>query len=164
MWLKEFFAEYQFMIIGITAIAALFFTLLQTRVTQRHNRLSVKPHLNITIETIDQKDFCVRLTNHGTGPAIIKKYTIFLNKEKKDINSRDDLILVLEKIKLAEEWVHGYALSKDQGISAGDSIFLFNFHLELHRGDRKKLFKESMKKLRFQIEYESIYEEKFVLK
>ena len=154
-------------IIGIStviiAVTAVIFTYIQIKMSKEHNRLSIKPHLNITLEAVHNRNFCLRLTNHGIGPAIIKKYTSPLIKEKRNITSREDLVLILEKINLDKEWINGYSLSEEQGISAGDSILLFNFPLELHTGERKRQFEEGIVKLQFQIEYESIYEDKFTL-
>ena len=49
----------------------------QLEIAQEHNRLTVKPYLNITRFTnSDTKTFEVKISNQGYGPAIIKKFEL----------------------------------------------------------------------------------------
>jgi hypothetical protein len=68
-------------IIGISsaviALCALGFSIWQGKQTQKHNRLSFRPHLTTWSHSDAEKGFyAVDLINNGIGPAIIENFSI----------------------------------------------------------------------------------------
>ena len=69
------------------AISALFISIWQGYIAQKHNRLTVRPYFNITAGTNSingQQHFSVLLANQGYGPAIIKKFEITVDGKVQD--------------------------------------------------------------------------------
>ena len=65
----------------IIALSALFVAVLQGYLARKHNRLSVKPHLEVIRNSFPSEPVSIVLKNHGTGPAIIKKIRVYVDKE-----------------------------------------------------------------------------------
>ncbi len=52
----------------------------QLKISQEHNRLTVKPYLDITRFTNgDQKTLEIKVSNHGYGPAIVNSFELVYN-------------------------------------------------------------------------------------
>ena len=65
---------------AIIALCALGLTIQQTRISQRHNKLSVQPHLTTWIHSDHSSHFyTVDLLNNGIGPAFIKEFKILID-------------------------------------------------------------------------------------
>ena len=60
----------------VIAICALFLTIQQARTTAYHNKLSLIPMLQFSIEHSDGKYIEIALENVGTGPAIIDSFEL----------------------------------------------------------------------------------------
>lgn len=72
------------LIIGLSsaaiALCSLGFTIWQGRVAQRHNRLSVRPHLTTwTYSDASNHGYTLDLLNNGIGPAFIKTFEILVD-------------------------------------------------------------------------------------
>lgn len=67
---------------AIIAVCALGVSFYQASATRRHNRLSVRPHLVVSADKSNDNGramFVARLKNNGLGPAVVRKYEIFLD-------------------------------------------------------------------------------------
>ena len=65
---------------SIIALCALAITLWQAHVTRQHNKLSVKPYITTWSHNENQQGFyAVDILNNGIGPALIRKFQIFVD-------------------------------------------------------------------------------------
>lgn len=152
-----------------TALAALFVAVWQGIETRNHNRMSVIPKLSINRKSYTDVSSVTKgaepgfsVVNNGTGPAIIKEVRIFITDS-------------LGKEKMYNDWSN--AFSKDNLNMSADMVRCYNFHsgealreghserlLFMVPGDQDRLDKfnnEFLKIRRIEIDYESIYKEKF---
>ncbi len=77
-------ANYAVVFIALTAV---FISIWQGRLMQKHNELTVRPYFNFTKNwetTNDTKSFSLELANQGYGPAIFQDYYIEANGQKFD--------------------------------------------------------------------------------
>lgn len=166
MWFKEFFAEYQFMIVGITAIAAICFTIGQTWATRRHNRLSVKPLLNILfISKPEEKEFSIILENHGFGLAIIKNYKIIIGTESYEIKVLEDVYKVLQKVGLNKDDVYVFFPNQTSPLKGGGFFPLLVLPKEKTKDQNlvSKFYSAGVN-FGFEFEIETLYKERFPFK
>jgi len=72
----------------ILAICAISLTIWQGASNRKHNRLSTRPHLTLTSNTLVKDVFySADLKNDGLGPAFIKDISIFL--DDKEVSRHD---------------------------------------------------------------------------
>jgi len=167
------FINYIFNFLGshweaIVAICALFITTWQTTVTRRHNRLSVKPHLVTWVN--DHKDdewftITVELMNNGLGPALINSFKVFY--EGKEIGTNENRQALDVKIKsIFEEQkgvlkLHFAILGKDFSFPSAQRKALLSISTPIHMGFDKIPYQEFVDKFDLEIEYRSMYGNKF---
>jgi hypothetical protein len=124
-----------------TAIAAVFIALCalgvsiqQTRLSDRHNRLSVQPKLRLEYSRIAGKRIGLSLTNNGLGPAIINRLLIKRNGKTYVCNTSSftDFLPIQQTRNLDGEFVStnvekgfNYSCMGDgTSLAAGDTIWI----------------------------------------
>ena len=140
----------------VIALTAFIFSWLQSRKTDRHNRLMVTPHISsITLINDDEKSLILCLENNGIGPAIIKDFSIHV--DEKLIIGRDEvelsLALLLSNLSISK-WGHE-TLTKNSFLPAGKKIELATIIGENITPD--ELVELLDPRYRLQITYHSIY-------
>lgn len=63
------------------AVIALLVSIWQGLVTRRHNRLSVTPHVDISLQTLRGR-FGFLMDNTGVGPAVIEWFKIYIDDKE----------------------------------------------------------------------------------
>ncbi len=65
---------------NVIAICALGATFWQAYLSRRHNRLSVKPHIEISTGfNFNQQEYFINILNNGIGPALITRIQLFVD-------------------------------------------------------------------------------------
>lgn len=146
----------------IVSIASIFIATWQGVETRRHNRLSVRPKLDLSFD-VGKNNFGYSILNQGLGPAIITERKIFF--DGKEFNPpmkyfgwatalQDTLQLMNMKLAVA------FPLSKGVTIRAGEPWIIIQFSEQDNKDltiDPKMIYR----RLAFKINYESIYGESF---
>ena len=150
----------------IIAITAVVFSYWQIKMSQKHNRLSVTPHLDISYggETASV-GLCFELENNGIGPAFIKSYAIIINEVTYQIKTIADVVEVFKKLGINRDYIVLSHFEEGAGLKVGHSepILYLNKKYRNSDGVNKEFMKAAMK-IGFEIEYQSIYREKFSFK
>jgi len=111
---------------AVIAFCALGLTLWQGYIARRHNIMSVAPLLNSCIVCHVNDPFKIEISNGGLGPAIIKKFTIYVNDSEFDIGEENlwERILTLIGVDVnSVKWV-GQSHIEGDPIQAGKSALL----------------------------------------
>jgi hypothetical protein len=127
----------------------------------RHDRLTVRPYLDCFSETLPGELKCA-VWNHGNGVAIITSLTIFLDDKPMVSESGDRLIwaivealgwerTLLDQLHSRVNW-----MAPPSALKAGGEFVLV--HL---RFTRRANPHDVLKRLRFEVEYQSLYGELF---
>jgi len=171
--------DYQFYSIIIAAFAAIvatagvivatFSAIWHGRQTQKHNRLSVKPILTfsqIFAFTGSEGYAGISIKNDGLGPAIVKKYTVFVKGESFPLATEDNARAILNEIDLDEPWVsYGTVTDSGAAISPGQEIWIFYLERDrqhedrIVRANRIVRAKKALVSVKIVAEFESIYGE-----
>ena len=70
---------------ALIALSALGLAILNGMIQRYHNRLTVKPHLSFIINVSNiSPQIQIHLSNTGTGPAVIKKFSVLLDGKYAD--------------------------------------------------------------------------------
>lgn len=155
------FQEKLFMV-GTSLVAgfALLVSLWQGYETRRHNRLSVKPILGFdrnfykdATDSLGGKKYQLVIKNMGFGPAIIKKFDLYLDNKKLEKEEYSIWNSAIKQGKL------GLKLLQASTLSDGDLI-----KNSFSKSIIKSTFiKEDLKRLNLKIHYQSIYEEDYYI-
>lgn len=145
----------------VIAMTALLFTWLQTKKTDKHNRLMVTPHISsITHIDNDNGIIMLHLENNGIGPAIIKDFSIEI--DGKIISSGDEveeaLKLLLNDLPI-DKWGHE-TLTRNSFLPAGKKIELATIVSIEHTPE--EIIKKIDQRANVRINYTSIYGEPFI--
>ena len=141
----EKLSQYAVIFIAITALVV---SVWQGYVTQKHNRLTVRPYFNLstsTNRTPTYNGFNLNLTNQGYGPGIIKKFEITVDGEP-----QPHWNAVVSKLADQSIMTQAANLNSDDVFAAGKEQVLLS--LENYTSQRR---------IRLKIVYQSIYEEQF---
>lgn len=146
----------------LIALIALGLTIWQARTTQKHNRLSLKPHLMFDVRYDNESpQIHIILKNSGVGPAYVTDYSVTL-----DGNPYTGSMLELRKrLDLPDEpdtYGGGFIPAVGDAIQQNESIDCFI--LKTKGGDRDPNFDnekahEQVSRLDFVVKYQSAYEE-----
>ncbi|WP_299108430.1 hypothetical protein [uncultured Tenacibaculum sp.] len=126
----------------LIAFIALFVSIWQIKVAQNHNKLSVKPYLDYHLIQIDSA-LTVSISNHGFGPAVIKRISFEHNGIK--YSSLEDFLKNTGEIK---NRLGSYQYGKNSILPAEQTKLLV------------KLKGIKLRNVKVFIEYETVYEEK----
>ncbi len=160
------------LLLGITGTTIAFgvaiTTIWQGFLTRRHNRLSVKPILIITRVTVTGEKANILIKNTGVGPAIIC-YIKFIvdgvvieqnlseptNAENRPAN------VVVKKIGLLTERYRLFEFFPQESLSVGEEQSLIQSMDDINDAVNLTRIQKAFNRVSIEIEYESIYEEKF---
>lgn len=134
----------------VVALAAVFLSIFEGMQNRKHQRLSVRPYLEIGFHFTDEYAGW-DLSNNGIGPARVSHFALFVDgKEYKDWHS------LLKKHNLADKLTYTWPAKNDL-IKAGDRWPLFRFPRK--SPSATKLKKELRRRMLLKISYCSFYDE-----
>jgi hypothetical protein len=145
----------------VIASAALIVTVWQGIVIRRHNRMSVAPHVRIE-QRWTSKRMTFVLRNCGMGPAIISDLKLKVDGK---VFPESQLKMYLGVFKLLDIDINRTRIfvpdSRD-AISPNEEINLMDLDYTNVQGNTDSALRQIDKRLGISLEYESIYEEKFL--
>ena len=134
-------------------------TIIQSALTYKHNKLSIKPILKFTITHISHR-INIKVTNTGIGPAILQVGEIFINEKYsstcEDVNWYHN-IFEAARISICE--THYGKFEDGIALSVGENMELLNFIINDTEG--KILMEFLTNHFNIRIKYKSIYGEHF---
>lgn len=137
----------------VIAISAVAVSLWQGHMTQKHNKLSVRPYFDITVMRYGKldslHDFSVQLSNEGYGTAIIKEFVITAHG-KEHINWGP----ALKEMGTLDRLDGTHNLTNGDVFASGKTLTL----LELGG-----VSLEETRNWKIRITYQSIYQEEFTI-
>lgn len=145
----------------VIAMGSLYVSVVQSRLSMRHNRQSVRPLLQLRrIRDGVAHQAGINLVNAGLGPAIVTVTQVYLDGEYIGEWDRQCFDRALAQ---APDGVQKYALTGGAVLTSGQSVFLLR--LAPFERDQHAEFDDLIRRrLRFEIHYESLYGgEDFVL-
>ena len=143
----------------IIAIASIFITFWQGIEMRNHNRLSVRPNLEMVF-SVDSKSYGYQLENKGLGPAIIRDKAYYIDGKEAVEHGFSGLDSILSILKFTDRQLIHSSLGKGRSIRAEEKLNIFKFYF-LEEDDKETLIKKIYTRLAIIIEYESMYGEKF---
>lgn len=145
----------------VVALSAFIVSVWQGISSRKHNRLSVKPLVDINLSTGPSGDASVALTNSGVGPALLQSFSVLYQNKKYIFNSTKTHNELFKSIGVDLRQVHWSAGRhlKDAALGVGESIIMLNIEdTSQCRVQTEKMY-EAIKTMQFEVEYQSIYGE-----
>lgn len=136
----------------LIAVSAVVVSVWQVRLSQKHNRLSVRPYLDFFSGWTAEREWEMTLSNEGVGPAILKKQEYSFGG--KTYGTWDE---VLKAANIFEQRINSTTFSPNSPFAADKTIVFLK--LDRTEAELSKPIGISVK-----ISYESVYEEPFELK
>lgn len=147
---------------SIISLIALIYSIIQGKLTQKHNRLSARPILDFSLLTSSAYNrHSLIIENNGLGPSLVRKYDFYIEnmilkkfRETKEINRWEELSEYLE----FPEKLDWHFLNEKTILKVGDKIELVGFGYENYNSEISSSFRQAVRHLKFDIQYTSIYE------
>ncbi len=147
----------------VLACTAVVISIWQGCETRRHNKLSVKPLLSITISTSENDSLMgVWIDNNGTGPAIIKEFFVHLDGQPTKVDSRETANKVYRDAGINISAIKFGCPVPSVSLRHGGQFNIISYPKNNWTTKGKEEFKKRLSHLSFTFIYESIYKEKFV--
>lgn len=149
----------------VIALASLLVAVWQAALTRKHNKLSVKPHLTLESVMSTGHDIEVLLCNNGIGTACLKSFNIVIEGKRHNISNVYDLnsLLKRDNFHLDKTNVSFYPYTGNNTIRAGDSVTLLHFAGSASDTIIASDIVIELGLMTFQIEYECLYGERYLL-
>jgi len=145
------------------ALCAFFVAIWQGYISRKHNRLSVRPKLDIHTLCIDNEPIVIELRNYGLGPAIVKdiKYEIGGNKFKSD--KTDSLVNFTNYFKqpINVGAIRFYTIHDQTIINQNNSISLLVFEDSHNDNTYIADICSKLNDLKIEVSYDCIYGNKY---
>ncbi|MGX1927309.1 hypothetical protein ACUALS_19425 [Vibrio sp. NH-7] len=147
---------------AVIALSALGVSVWQSVLNREYFRKSTKPHLCIDQTLTDEKLLGFTLQNNGLGPAIITDFCVLVDGYRLCSLHPDDQMEKAFSILGIDQIGYGcYIPSKQQSISTGCTLQLLEIDDASYSSDIQVGIEQIATSITFEIEYESIYGEKF---
>ncbi|MBL4561633.1 MAG: hypothetical protein JKX79_11690 [Labilibaculum sp.] len=143
------------------AMLALIFTIYQGYLTRKHNRLSVKPILSFeSKQSLNDNRYTCSVGNRGLGPALIDSISLYYKKELIGCLNDSEVWDKLEKkLNIDRIDLEGISYTGRFPIKIDEDKILVALYYSLNRDKEEQINKFSQ--IEFQINYKSVYMEKF---
>lgn len=128
---------------------------------RKHFKLTVRPLLNIdysTFSTLDKRG--IYIENNGVGPAIIKNFLVYLDDELIINNKDGSWWEITSKLDIDTEFINVFKYRLNDSIASNHRQYLYFFEGASKDSPSYYGFYNSLKKIKVEVEYESIYKEK----
>lgn len=145
-------------IIALCAMAATFW---QAYLMRKHNRLSVRPHVDDVVSMFPDKPVALTIVNNGLGPAIVNGLHINLDGVEyllQGTATPKEIREQLEKTNLRVNW---NIVGPNTPIATGGSVVLISFNDTAENPLIHNQAVSFLKRFGFTLEYRSLYDEKF---
>lgn len=141
----------------IIAGAALCVTIIEARAARKHNRLSVRPHLEFTrILPVNPAGLKILISNTGLGPAFLRSLSVTMDGSEWDVSTSDGWLQLVKSMGFSQGTVTPVTIQDMQSIAAGDTVTLLDVEL---RSPSAPEFRAAACRLSMRIDYFSAYDE-----
>ncbi len=152
----------------IVAACALYITTRQVAASHKHNRMSVRPHLIVTVDRLFEGSSAVLLAkvrNSGLGPAIVRKFEAQVDGEVIDTRNHDRVADKAASLAGRPPLkCYNFHFSDGDAIGKDQEVTLLRAEFPIFLDDLRNDFFKSFDRLTATIKYESIYGDEFVYK
>jgi hypothetical protein len=152
---------------NVIALCALVATFWQAYISRKHNRLSVKPHIEIARGfNFKQQEYFVNILNNGIGPALITKIQFFVDGHEVNVQKSEVFNDIISEIFHLYRYKQHYLIISDSYMMKPNEEKEF-MKIELLGSIRKFPINNSDEieqinsRINIEINYQSIYGEKF---
>ncbi|MFS1893192.1 hypothetical protein [Vibrio lentus] len=154
---------------NIIAICAVFIaalslglTIYQSMLAREHNRIQVRPYLDLTWSSTDEEGFSCLLKNYGVGPAFIAKVNYFLDGKEYTVKSSKDFGALIREIGLGRYQMNArYChIMEHSALSPSEEAPLFLLSYNKHALTDKLQIQKAMSRISIDIDYMCSYKRK----
>lgn len=152
---------------NIIALCALVATFWQADLSRRHNRLAVKPHIEIARGfDFNKQEYCVNMLNNGLGPALVTKIQLLVDGKEVNTQNSEAICDVISKVfhlynyKQYYSIISGSYMMKPEEEKTFLKVELLSSLTEFPVTSSDEII-EINSRMEVKISYESMYGEKF---
>ncbi|KOO13204.1 hypothetical protein AKJ18_19795 [Vibrio xuii] len=154
----------------VIAICAVFIAILsfvstawQAWLMRTHNKMSVRPHVEIIGDYMRGNDISYIISNDGLGPAIISTVELTLNNERYEVKDYDDFKSALMKIDIdIDKLPHKIRIMEmNTAIGVSKNVLFMGFPKSGTDISMRLDLERKLKKMDITISYKCIYGKEF---
>jgi hypothetical protein len=146
---------------AIIALLALGVSVWEGMESRKYNRLITRPHLRIDRVTIAGLPTGITVTNDGVGPAIIRKFRVICDKKEIIVHNDEPPSAIAAKRLGLNGPFNTCTLKCGDSFAVGETKNLLVITHAPVDVDRIKDLRQNLRRIDFDINYESVYGEQF---
>ncbi|MCA3903792.1 hypothetical protein JKP31_21220 [Vibrio vulnificus] len=144
------------------AVLAFFVTVWQSILARKHNRLSVRPFVEVLGDFSFNNPISVKIVNHGVGPAIIKSISAEIDGYRIPLSKADDYQRLISDLHYPEHSMRMFLLDSQLVLGVGTEQEIICFPGSEQDEEYRQAVLTKLPYLIF--EYECLYGGKFNVK
>jgi len=146
----------------LIALCALVVSILQVSLGREHDRLSVKPVFEVTEVSLENGEVGYILENNGLGPGIVRKFEVLFGPKTYELPTKQSEEILKQAVGLSDisTKVTVYTFV-GRIIKSGERIPIISSNRSLLSDAELEKYQSVLDHLSFNIEYESMYKERF---
>jgi len=148
---------------NIIAFSALALAIYQGYLARKHNRLSSLPHLSIRTNKLRDKEFSIILKSNGNGVAVLKNVFILIDGNKHNFSSTSLKKAVKYANEVIKDGINVASGFSDEMLMPGEEVVLIKSEFGPSMKISGDLLDEVSLKIKLIVEYQSVYNKKFVV-
>ncbi|MCW3480370.1 hypothetical protein OL229_12530 [Neisseriaceae bacterium JH1-16] len=145
----------------IIATLSMVSTIWQVVTTRKHNKLSVRPHIDFTVNKFFDRPVSIAIANDGLGPGIINSFSIILDGQEYLVTDGTIPPLVLEELNKTVLKSSLNIFSSNTPVAVGKELKFISFDNSCNNAALHNEAIIFIDRLGFTINYRSMYGEKF---
>ena len=148
---------------AIVALSALGVSIYQSYLMRKHNRLSLRPFLNLDHSYNDLHPISIKVFNNGCGPAIVKNVDFKINGNSVNTRSQDEFIAAFADIDIDLNRISFSASfpKKQAFVKAGDQFTIISFDSSHTDKELHAFLMSKLSLIEVNVEYECMYNIKY---
>lgn len=143
------------------AICTFVGSVIQTYLTRKHNRLSVRPRIDWTSDRVVNKPVTLSIHNQGLGPAVLDSLHIRFNGEEYLIDKYGMPVELHEALIKVSPIIECHMPGPRSTLTADSSVSLITCHGSVQSYAAHNNAVSLIRAIGFRLEYSSMYGEKF---
>ncbi len=127
---------------------------------RKHNRLSVRPHVDYVVSKYPDKPIQITIVNMGLGPAIVSRFLLHLDKVEYEVQEKfpNEILNELLKTGLKINWD---TITPNTPIAVGGNFTPISVNDSFESVEKHNSAITLLNRFGFTLKYKSLYEETF---
>lgn len=148
----------------VVAFFSFVITIVQAYITRRHNKLSVRPLIEVNTIKRRNEPVSIFLINHGLGTAIINEVYFILDNKYYRICSHNEVDIFFDELnrhKQPDDLIEVSTVIPPSNLGPDSEMQLLSFCNSIDDEDKFSLYSKLVDRINIKVKYKCLYNEEY---